>query len=106
VFVALSGPLVPRLRKAPLAGAFLDGVNVAALALMLSVTWELEDRRSWTCRPSRSPFLARSADPISVNSAWLILGAGMLGILLTLSGLTGYSGTIESERCFSDAHWL
>ena len=34
VFVALSGPLVPRLRRSPIAGAFLDGVNVASLALM------------------------------------------------------------------------
>ena len=33
-FVAVSGPLVPRIRRSQLAGAFLDGVNVAALALM------------------------------------------------------------------------
>ena len=41
VFVALSGPLVPRLRRSALAGAFLDGVNVASLALMATVTWQL-----------------------------------------------------------------
>ncbi len=41
VFVAISGPLVPRLRRSVLAGAFLDGVNVAALALMMAVTWQL-----------------------------------------------------------------
>lgn len=41
VFVALSGPLVPRLRASRVAGAFLDGVNVASLALMASVTVEL-----------------------------------------------------------------
>jgi chromate transporter len=41
VFVAVSGPLVPRLRRSPLAGAFLDGVNVASLALMGAVTWQL-----------------------------------------------------------------
>ena len=40
-FVAVSGPLVPRLRRSPLAGAFLDGVNVASLALMAVVTWTL-----------------------------------------------------------------
>ena len=28
VFVALTGPLVPRIRRSPVAGAFLDGVNV------------------------------------------------------------------------------
>src|SRR3990167_2518888 len=32
VFVALSGPLVPRLWRSPLAGAFLSGVNVASMA--------------------------------------------------------------------------
>ena len=39
--MALSGPLVPRLRASPTAGAFLDGVNVASLALMAVVTWQL-----------------------------------------------------------------
>ena len=41
VFVALSGPLVPRLRRSPAASAFLDGVNVASLALMAVVTAQL-----------------------------------------------------------------
>ena len=41
VFVALSGPLVPRMRRSATAGAFLDGVNVASLALMAVVTWQL-----------------------------------------------------------------
>ena len=41
VFVALSGPLVPRLRASPLSGSFLDGVNVASLALMAVVTVQL-----------------------------------------------------------------
>jgi chromate transporter len=39
--VAASAPLVPRLRRSPLAAAFLDGVNVASLALMALVTWYL-----------------------------------------------------------------
>jgi chromate transporter len=41
VYVAVSGPLVPRLRRSPRAGAFLDGVNAASLALMAVVTWQL-----------------------------------------------------------------
>lgn len=41
VFVAISGPLVPRLRRSPAASAFLDGVNVASLALMAVVTAQL-----------------------------------------------------------------
>jgi chromate transporter len=41
LLVAVSGPLVPRIRKSKTAGAFLDGVNVASLALMAAVTWQL-----------------------------------------------------------------
>jgi chromate transporter len=41
VFVAISGPLVPRLRKSKLCGAFLDGVNVASLALMFAVLTQI-----------------------------------------------------------------
>jgi len=41
MFVGASGPLVPRLRRSPVAGAFLDGVNVASLALMGVVSWRL-----------------------------------------------------------------
>jgi len=41
VFVAISGPLVPRIRKSRVAGAFLDGVVVASLALMAVVAVQL-----------------------------------------------------------------
>ena len=41
LFVALTGPFAARLRSATLTGAFLDGVNVASLALMAAVTWQL-----------------------------------------------------------------
>jgi chromate transporter len=38
---AIGGPVAPWLRRSRLAGAFLDGVNVASVALMALVTWEL-----------------------------------------------------------------
>lgn len=41
VFVAISGPLVPRIRRSRVAGAFLDGVVVASLALMTVVAVQL-----------------------------------------------------------------
>ncbi len=41
VFIALGGALFPRLRKSPLVGNFLDGVNVAALALIAAAAWNL-----------------------------------------------------------------
>lgn len=45
LFIAVIGPLVPRLRKSAVFGAFLDGVNVGALALMVVVTWHLGEGR-------------------------------------------------------------
>jgi chromate transporter len=82
VFVAASGPLVPRLRRSPVAGAFLDGVNVASLALMGVVTWQLG-------RAALVDFSAVALALISavllirfrVNSAWLVLGGAALGVL-------------------------
>jgi chromate transporter len=41
VLVAASGPLIPRIRRSKIAAAFLDGVNVASLAMMAAVTWQL-----------------------------------------------------------------
>jgi chromate transporter len=83
IFVALSGPLVPRIRRSPLAGAFLDGVNVASLALMAVVTWQLA--RDSLTSPFALLLAAMSAVLLlryRVNSAWLLLGAAILGLLL------------------------
>ena len=41
VFVAASSPLIPRIRRSPTAGAMLDGVNAASLALMAVVLGQL-----------------------------------------------------------------
>src|SRR6478609_11646595 len=38
VFVWLSAPFIPAIRRSPVAGAALDGINVASLALMGAVT--------------------------------------------------------------------
>jgi len=82
-FVAVSGPLVPRIRKSPVAGAFLDGVNVAALALMLVVTYQLGrtailDLTTIALAVVSAVILFRWR----VNSAWLILGGAIVGLLL------------------------
>jgi chromate transporter len=82
-FVALSGPLVPRLRASPLAGALLDGVNVASLALMAVVTWQLG--RAAVTGPATA-LLAVASGVLLVryrlNSSWLVLGGAALGIAL------------------------
>jgi chromate transporter len=80
ILVAISGPLIPRIRRSPVAAAFLDGVTVASIAL---IAWVLV-------------VLGRAVliDPISigiavaslallirfrVNAAWLIASGGLLG---------------------------
>lgn len=83
LFVAASGPLVPRIRRSPIAGAFLDGVNVAALALMAVVTYQL-GRAALT--DLTTIVLALVSGIIlfgfRINSAWLIVSAAILGWLL------------------------
>ena len=86
-FVAVSGPLVPRIRQSPTAGAFLDGVNAAALALMLVVTYEL-GRAALV--DLKTIILAVVSAVIlfcfRLNSAWLVLGGAVIGLLLYRPG--------------------
>jgi len=81
LFVALTNPLIPTLRASPWMGAFLDGVNVAALGLMAAVTWELGraavvDWLTGMLAVIAAVLLLR----FKVNSAWLVLGGGLVGL--------------------------
>ena len=83
VFVAASGPLVPRLRRSPTAGAVLDGVNVASLALMAVVTWHLGraalvDWETAALGLGSALLLLR----YRVNSAWLVALGALAGVLI------------------------
>lgn len=84
IYIAASGFLIPRIRNSPWTGAFLDGVNVAALGLMLGVTAQLAT--------------TAVRDPITIlivlvslflllrfklNSTWLIAGGALIGIIHT-----------------------
>ena len=84
LFVAASGPLVSRVRRSPTAGAFLDGVNAASLALMLVVTYQLS-RVAVFDFPTIVLALASGVAlfRFRLNSAWLILGGALLGLLLS-----------------------
>jgi len=82
VFVALSGFIVPRIRRSAISGAVLDGVTLASLALMAVVTGELW--RSAAVDPLAIALAAIAALLIfrfRVNSAWLVLGGGVVGLL-------------------------
>ncbi|MFL5338803.1 MAG: chromate efflux transporter [Gemmataceae bacterium] len=82
VFVALSVPLLPRLRRSAIAGAFLDGVNVASLALMAVVTWQL-GRAALVDVPTVL-LAAASAGLLlryRINSSWLVLAGAAAGLI-------------------------
>jgi chromate transporter len=83
--VAVIYPLGGRIRQSPIAGAFLDGVNVAAVALIAGVLIQLGQ--------------AALVDPFTVvlaavallvllrfnlNSAWLMLGGALVGAAVHL----------------------
>lgn len=80
IFVALSAPLIPRLRKSKIAGAFLDGVNVASLALMLVVTWQL-GRAAVMDAPTVALAIVSGLllFRFRLNSAWLVFGGAAAG---------------------------
>lgn len=80
VFVALSAPLLPKLRSSTTLSAALDGVNVASLALMAAV-----------CIPLAADAYAGALTVLlgvtalallvrwRVNASWLVLGGGLVG---------------------------
>ena len=83
VLVALSGPVIPWLRRSPVFAAALDGVVAGSLALMAVVTWQL-GRASLVDWPT----LAMCGVGLiallrfKVNSAWLIGAAALVGWFL------------------------
>jgi chromate transporter len=83
VFVAIVYPMVPRLRGSAWMSAFLDGVNVAAIGLMLAVTWQL-GRSAVIDGPSAALALVATILLLRwrINSAWLIAGAGVIGTVV------------------------
>ena len=83
IFVAASIPVLARLRRSVIAGTMLDGVNVASLALMAVVTWQLA--RSALIDATTIVIAVASALLLlllRINSAWLVLIAAIAGLAL------------------------
>ncbi len=82
IFVALSNPLIPRIRGSAWVSSLLDGVNVASLGLMAAVTWKLglaslTDLLTVLIAVISFVLLTR----FKVNSTWLIAGGALIGLL-------------------------
>ncbi len=81
VFVALTHPLVPRLRASTRLRDLLDGVNVAALGLMAAVTWQLG--RDAVVDPLTAALALLAGVALlrfRANSTWLIAGGAAVGL--------------------------
>jgi chromate transporter len=82
VLIVLVHPIATRLRRSPWTAPLLDGVNVAALALMAGVLIQLGqsalvDILTWAIAVFSFGILLR----FKINSAWLILCGAIIGVL-------------------------
>lgn len=82
-FVLILNPIIPKLRDSVWLSAFLDAVNVAAVALMVAVTIELGATTlvswpAWVIALCAAVLAIR----MKLNAAWLVLGGAVLGRLL------------------------
>jgi len=83
LYVAALGPVLPKLRRSAWVAAFLDSVNVCAVALMAGVIVKLagDALRGW-------PMWVIAATALAVlwkwkiNPAWVVLGGGLAGLML------------------------
>jgi chromate transporter len=81
IFVAATHPFIPRLRRSAHLGALLDGVNVASLALMAGVTWQLAlsaivDVPTAVVAAGSALILFR----FRPNAAWIVLAGAVAGV--------------------------
>ena len=87
IFVAVSGPLVPALRRSPVTSRVLDAVNVASLTLMIGVLWWLASSAlvdPLTVALSIASFVALVK--YRVQPAWLLIGGALIGWLAVAAG--------------------
>jgi chromate transporter len=83
VFVAVTSPLVGRLRRTPWTAAFLDAVNTAAVALILAVAMRLMPEALPGLRQgaiATVAFLVLARWPL--NPAWIIGAGAAIGALV------------------------
>ncbi|MDE2958262.1 MAG: chromate efflux transporter [Bacteroidota bacterium] len=83
IFVSILNPLIPRLRKSKITAAFLDAINVSAVALMLVVTVRL----GLAVLTGWSPWIVFGLAALAtwrfrLHAGWLVAGGAAAGYLL------------------------
>ena len=86
VFVALLNPLIPRMRRSPLFSAFLDGVNAASIAIIVTVciAFARETVTDWRTILIAGLSLVVTFGFRQVNTVFVVLGSSIAGYLLLL----------------------
>jgi len=86
LFVAMLNPLVRRIRRSKLASAFLDAVNVASVAIIVTVCYQMgkETITDWRTVIIAVASLAVVFGFKKINSALIVLGGAGLGYVLSL----------------------
>lgn len=84
IFVAISNPLIPKIRNSVWVRGLLDGVNAASLGLMAAVAWVLgrASLTDWIAVLIAMGSLALLLR-FKVNSTWLIAGGGLIGFIVS-----------------------
>ena len=86
LFVLILNPLIPKMRKSKLIGAFLDAVNVTAVALIIAVCLQMgkDTLTDWRTIVIAVISLITVFYFKKLNSAFIVLGGAVGGYLLTL----------------------
>ncbi|MBW8360637.1 MAG: chromate efflux transporter [Kaistella sp.] len=86
VFVALLNPIVKKMRNSKLFSAFLDAVNVASVAIIAAVCYEMgkETITDWRTVLIAVLSVAVAFGYRKLNSAFVVLGGSVIGYLLSL----------------------
>lgn len=85
VFVALLNPLVKKMRNSRLFSAFLDAVNVASVAIIIAICYQMGKESITDWRTALIGILSISLVLAfkKTNSALVVIGGALLGYLLT-----------------------
>ncbi len=86
VFVAILNPFVPKMRKSKVIGAFLDAVNIAAVAVIVAVCVEMGRDTLTDWRTMVIALLSLIAVFVlkKMNSAFIVICGALFGYLLAL----------------------
>lgn len=85
VFVALLNPIVKKMRNSKLFSVFLDAVNIASVAIIISVCFEMgkDTITDWRAMTIAVLSIAFTLGYRKINSAFIVLGGSLMGYFLT-----------------------